>query len=567
MFALGTGSQPGDVLKSVIPAKAGIQDTLEIPWIPTCAGMTCRAAVGRSGVPKPFSVSFMEECTVCGRMASSAKRLMGMMLVGNLVIGLLVFGNVAMAEERSLGDLTGPWQLFVDDYLVASKTGVLRQYHPFTKYAGNPVMTADKPWEGENIYVYGTALPGATGTGYRLWYHALPGDVKYRLCYAESADGVHWEKPNLGIVEYSGSKDNNIFIARSGSDHIPSILHTPWDAGRPYKMLNFDGGATPGFFASYSSDGIHWTDVANNPVVTGGDVGNFMWDPLTSRFLGYVKLNSYVRELKRRAVGFSATADFETWPRARLILSPDDVDDRWVPAGTVQRTHFYGMGPFAYQTMYLGLLWIFRATDPEGYYDGPIYVELVSSRDGQNWTREEGGRPPILELGPPGSWDDGMVLTTQHPLLEGDTLKLYYGGIDDTHAAPSGVWHSAIGLATLRKDGFVSLDAHLAWGTVTTRNLRGAGGPLHVNCDASRGAVAVEVLDAKGGVIPGYGQDDCNAVRADGVDQIVTWKSHSELPSGNGPIALRFAAFNASLYSFMAGESVRVDDPATMRMH
>jgi hypothetical protein len=58
-----------------------------------------------------------------------------------------------------LSDLTGPWQLFVDDYTVASKVGVTRTYHPFQKYASNPVMVADRDWEGANIYLYGTVLP------------------------------------------------------------------------------------------------------------------------------------------------------------------------------------------------------------------------------------------------------------------------------------------------------------------------------------------------------------------------------------------------------------------------
>ena len=30
--------------------------------------------------------------------------------------------------------------------------------------------------------------------------------------YAESTDGFNWEKPNLGLYEHNGTKDNNIFL-------------------------------------------------------------------------------------------------------------------------------------------------------------------------------------------------------------------------------------------------------------------------------------------------------------------------------------------------------------------
>ncbi|HOW18972.1 MAG TPA: hypothetical protein PLC79_08045, partial [Phycisphaerae bacterium] len=155
--------------------------------------------------------------------------------------------------------------------------------------------------------------------------------------------------------------------------------------------------------------------------------------------------------------------------------------DRWAPAGTVQRTHFYGLSAFAYESMYVGLLWIFRATDADGYYIGPVFAEIVTSHDGIHWLREEGDRPPILPLGPSGAWDDGQLYTAIAPVREGDTLKLYYGACNEVHGTAIKKTTCSIGLATLRKDGFASLDAGAAVGTLTTKRLIGAAGPLHVN--------------------------------------------------------------------------------------
>ena len=94
-----------------------------------------------------------------------------------LWLGLAIVLRLADAQAQTappLADLTGPWQLLVDDYLISSQSGVVRTYHPFQKYAANPVMTTTKAWEGSTIYVYGTVLPNESGSGYRMWYHCLP---------------------------------------------------------------------------------------------------------------------------------------------------------------------------------------------------------------------------------------------------------------------------------------------------------------------------------------------------------------------------------------------------------
>ena len=131
-----------------------------------------------------------------------------------------------------------------------------------------------------------------------------------------------------------------------------------------------------------------------------------------------------------------------------------------MPAGTIERTHIYGMSTFAYESMYMGLLWIFRATDVDGYYIGPVYSEIASSRDGVNWTREEEApRPAMLPLGSAGEWDDGQLYTAKAPIRVGNELWIYYGACDDVHGTAVKKLNCSIGLATLRKDGFASLDA------------------------------------------------------------------------------------------------------------
>lgn len=498
--------------------------------------------------------------------------LRGVRRLRSVCVFLLFIAARASAAD-SLSDLTGPWQLLIDDFIVDAKSGLTRSYHAFEKHTGNPVLEADPdkcPWEVPNTYLYGTVLPTEDHTGYRMWYHVYStAEGRTRSCYATSPDGVQWTKPpNLGIVTYNGSTANNIYTS-IGS--LVSVMHTPFNAdpNRRYTFFAYGGG---GFVGAWSPDATHWTKVSTKPLITGpdiGDVGHAAWDPFRERYIAYVKMPGYPDGLRCRSVAFSETTDFTSWPAPYLIMTPDAIDNRWVQAGTIQRTHFYGFCPFAYESQYIGFLWIFRATDGSGYNDGTIYAEVVSSRDAIHWTREEGDRPPLLPLGPPGAWDDSMVFTSTHPLKEGDTLRLYYGGFNDTHAQTQN-WQAKIGLATLRKDGFASLDAGPTEGMVTTRKLAGTSGPLHVNYHATGGCLKAEVLDENSLTIPGYGRDDCTALQDDSVDQVVTWTGGQGLPTSSSPIRLRFILQGASLdqkaslYSFNAGPVINVVDPLTI---
>lgn len=472
-------------------------------------------------------------------------------------VSIALCGGLLFSAVQSPADLSGPWQLFVDDIGIESRENVSRVYHSFEKSSSNPVLVPEKPWEGATAYLYGTVLPDEGGSGYRMWYHSWAGG-EYHNLYAVSPDGLRWTKPELDLVNHGGSAANNILFRRTAEDHNPQVIFTPWEPepGRRYKLMNWDYGRTPpnntvsGYYGAYSPDGIHWTDVPDNPVLRdpGGDVGNFTWDARAERYIGYPKVFAEVRGFRRRCVGFSETRAFESWPAPTMVLAPDEYDDRWVEkAGN--HTDFYGLCGFPYESMYLGFLWVFRITG-EGD-DGPIFVELASSRDGVHWSRQEGPRPPVLPLGPEGAWDDGMVFTTNHPLVEGNIIRLYYGGFDATHAVDGA--KGAIGLATLRKDGFASMDADTDEGSITTTLLQAEGAPLAVNYAARDGGMlAVEILNEQGAVIEGYGREDCLPLAGDSVNAAVTWKTRSALPDSPGPIRLRFLLRNVSLYSYNA---------------
>ena len=460
--------------------------------------------------------------------------------------------------EKGLGDLTGPWELLLDDHVVASKENVVRTYHAFKKHPGNPIIVSDRPWEGRVLRV-SCVLPNEAGDGFRMWYgssmHPNDPDGNHSL-YALSKDGFKWGKPNMGLLscKLTGNTDNNI-IKGGGA-----LMYMPNDPNPALRYKTVGGGKNGTYFFKSSPDGFTWENLSKEPIFSAGDTCRVMHDPLTGKYRGYAKVNAVVSGQRRRAIGYSDGTGFESWPRLRLVMAPDDLDDRWARPGSVQRTHFYVCRVLAYQNMYLGFLAIFRAWDDEGYFHGPIFAELVTSRDGIHWLREEGDRPPILDCGPAPSWDHGMI-DVGSLVVVGDEMRLYYSGYDGMHDYLP--FHAAIGVATLRKDGFASLDGEDNPGTVTTKRLKGLRGKLHLNCKAGAGLLQVEVLDANGRVLPGYKKMECNEPRGDGLDQVVTWEEHQELPKGDAPLRLRFHLKNVSLYAFKADGPIEVlEDPA-----
>ena len=339
-------------------------------------------------------------------------------------------------------------------------------------------------------------------SGYRMYYGSWapkndPGDGY--TCLAVSKDGVTWEKPSFGLHKWTvdGKTENNI-VPGAGS----YVMYTPWesDPERKYYSVTQDGGQ---YFASISPDGLHWKPLSKETIIRGGDTSHFYWDPNTRLFRctvkggGNDKVSGDVSGMRRRVVGYSETKDIAKFPPLRMIMAPDDQDDRWCNPNTAERTHFYACPVIPYETAYVGLLQIYRPNDPEGFFHGPLWLELVTSRDGMHFLREEGDRPPVLDVGKFRTWDFGMVFATSLVVAD-DEIRMYYSGYDDLHDLLP--YHSCIGLATLRKDGFVSLNADESPGEVVTRKFSGVSGQMLVNCEA------------KGGVGPG-GSAGCQRSR------------------------------------------------------
>ena len=129
-------------------------------------------------------------------------------------------------------------QFAVDRDGVRSMKGIRVHVESVEKCPENPVIVPDRPWE-EDVHIFGSVLK-INGT-YRMWYYARSDAYETRsVCYAESSDGVHWVKPELGIVSYKGMDTNIVLSTLNAGRYFKEncgVIYTPWDTGKEYKML------------------------------------------------------------------------------------------------------------------------------------------------------------------------------------------------------------------------------------------------------------------------------------------------------------------------------------------
>jgi hypothetical protein len=448
-------------------------------------------------------------------------------------------------------------QLFLDDYLIEEMKSVRRNIHQADKHPGNPIITGENPWDGGRAYLYGSVERRPGSETLRMWYLSeyTPKQSGQKVavvqCLAESTDGLKWTFPKLGLVPFDGGPtDNNIVCStatHSGYDECLTPIRdpNPTDPARRYRSLFWAShNGYRGTYAAWSPDGVRWT-AADKPAFTNtGDAGSIMYDTIRRR---WIFLARPLDNQLSRAVSFSR--DFETWTPLKVIFQADKR----------KREDYYNMIGFCYEGIYLGLV-VIMWEEPGRYALEP---HLVMSRDGENWSWVD-KRDAFIPHGPRGSWEEFNTQTgAGEPVRIGGKLHFYYSGRSYPHRPyyaqsnpkiiPKQLVESDvnIGLATLRVDGFASLEDYWGGGTVQTKPLLFDGSRLHANVASEHGQLRVEVLDRSGQPIPGFTLADSVPSHADSVDQTIRWKKHDSLKSLAGQtIRLKFHLKKAKLYSF-----------------
>jgi predicted GH43/DUF377 family glycosyl hydrolase len=308
-----------------------------------------------------------------------------------------------------------------------------------------------------------------------------------------------------------------------------------------------------GYCAAFSRDGIHFKPAAN-PVIPlmkfparnqrktwFSDVAPTFQDTRTGKYVSHVKTYRSDRQGRtRRCVGYAESKDFLHWSKPVTIWAPGKNEDRLAKEKGFGWADFYGLCGFNYGDGYLGLLWLFYVDHEieRGTHEGKIEVYLATSPDGKNWKRFSDS--PLIPLSHSG-WDAGMITTAGMPVFTQDNIRLYYGGANFNHGAEEQrnlydekTHRFRIGLATLRKDGFVYAESQR--GHLTTTPLRIQRGQIKVNADCTRGKLCIDVVYARG---------KAEFFEIAGTDTL----DHTLRVSGKGKVVLKVVLENAKLYS------------------
>ncbi len=431
-------------------------------------------------------------------------------------------------------------EMFVNDWLIDGMRGACLQLR--TPVKREVVMSFDKPWEGSQS-AYVTVL--RDGDKVRMYYRGRcqasdfdPGQV---TCCAESTDGVHFTRPNLGLVEFGGSKDNNIILRGVLAHNFSPFLDTN-PACKPeerYKAVAGLGGEGGGLFGLVSADGIHWRKVREGPLTTAGDFDSLnlaFWDTNT----GCYRLYSRYFADGVRAIQSATSPDFINWSAQQ-----PNVYGIGVPM-----EHFYTnatvLCPGAEHT-YLSFPMRFvpqRKKMPEHPATGVSDAVFMSSRDGVHWDRTF--REAWVRPGPdPLNWTDRNTMPATGIIETGpDEFSMY---VSEHYRHDD----ARLTRVTIRRHGFASVHAGADGGEFVTRPLTFSGKRLIINYATSAvGSVQVEIQDADGKPMQGFALADTEPLFGDEVDAAVTWKGGSDLSSLIGKaVRLRFVLKDADLFS------------------
>ena len=450
-------------------------------------------------------------------------------------------------------------QLMVDDYVVARSENVVRRPGKATKLkGGKPLLVRDQPWE-RACWFYGTAVHD--GKKFQMWYRASL--EPFALGYAYSVDGINWIKPKLGLVDFGGSRQNNIVDVDLGLAYAFSCFIDPHetDPRQKYKCCWGHPGKIRACLG-YSADGIRWTAYNRGEPVTGRAAdthSDLVWDEdagvyrLFTRtdYRGLIKAEMEVRghrvmtnpDIKRDPTG---------WRLGRSWYFNREPKE-------YRRRQVYSMTDWIYHGVHFGLINLYEF--PEDQSEGPLDFHkrherdvlnfyIATSRDAENWDfRWVYAGNPLVARGGDGSFDKDMIIPPANIITHNDRHWIYYGGANERHGASRRDY--GIGGATLRLDGFMCLEAKGSEpGIVVTKPFRLEGDRLHVN--ASGEEVVVEVLNEKGIPVPGFSAEDAKAER--GVDALrlePSWRNGKRLSMLKGSVVcLRFYLKKARLFAF-----------------
>jgi len=398
------------------------------------------------------------------------------------------------------------------------------------------VFVCDSPWEGNCDFFNVINDDGL----YRMYYTNSK-DGQLFCCYSQSTDGIHWEKPKLGIFNFGGNCDNNIIGAYEGPVYVMKDENSMCPPAERYKAIY--GAHFREIRCMFSADGIHFgnarvlastADYEERITNFGDSLNVLMWRPDSGKYVCYLRTTD-----RRRFTPQNQNTDFQDSGRAIRVMESEDFVHWTVPEEIrFQSAHDYELycscvSRYVYDKRYLIGFPVryaerIRWTDNYAQLCGREYRDLrrgavengiptdrhataitdcvfMSSRDGYRWHRFD---EACITPGPeqPHKWvygdcycAVGQIVTPARFEYEPEEIsilcEMYHWNTRPTELMRF----------VYRKDGFASFKAGYEFKTLQTKQFVLDGDALSLNFRTSaRGGVYVNILDADGYPIPGY---------------------------------------------------------------
>jgi hypothetical protein len=482
-----------------------------------------------------------------------------------LIASFLSGASASAADPTNIGSRR---ELFVDQFLIDKLNGTHLQLH--TPQDEGIAFKFDAPWEGGfSGYVSIVCI----GDKLRAYYRGKPvankdGSDDEVTCCAESDDGVHWTRPDVGAYEVQGTRKNNVVLmkAQQVTHNFSPFLDSKPGVADAERFKAFGGTMQGGGLMAYkSADGMHWEKMAEAPVITKEMVPyKYMfdsqnvpfWSAAEKKYLCYYRVfEDGIRRIVR-----SESDDFLKWSAPVLLEYRSPEMEAPIEHLYTNQTSPYFRAPHLYVSIAARFMPGRRVLTDEqaaaikvnpGYFKDTSDAIFMTTRPVEGAAHVGFYDRTFLEgFIRGGIGAQNWVSRTNYPALnvvqtDAAEMSVY---VNQDYAQPT----AHLRRYSMRLDGFASLRCGYAGGHMITKPLVFKGRQMSLNFSTSAaGGVKVGIEDVDGNAIPGFSIEDCQMQIGNEIDRKVTWKSGTDVSALAGkPVRLRFSMKDADIFSF-----------------
>lgn len=419
--------------------------------------------------------------------------------------------------------------LFFDNKEIANSSNVYHMSQIWRKECYNPIISPEEEIEGSTLG-YCSVLKDDIDNIYRMWY--IP-HTKKSVYKAVSEDGISWTKTGCALdfkhldclqAEKANADNDNRFV---------------------FTLYGTNKGATAarGIYTAVSDNGDNLKVTPTAVLPNVGDRSSLYYDEVRELYMFASRPpETFAKEIKPlhyRKIALWESKDLIEFDYKGIIHSPESES-----LSNDYPIEYYGMQIFRYGNMFIGLL--------ERFYSHiqRLDTTLAYSYDGYNW-HNTCDRTAILATGGEGSWDSHWVVPAMSkPIIKNDRIYIYYSGGSTKHTSRN-LHKRAVGLASIRKDGWISMESGKDEGFIITTPLSLIGkSELKVNISFPTGYFGVEILREDGSVIDGYTMEKSVVYNIDDCNYHVKWDKKAFVDSDVGKCRIRFIFQKGSLFSY-----------------